>query len=158
MGGAAQNLRKVHCRRRTFGSDSAGQPSHTHADIDRWSLPFRTTEAKSPMDEAVMRARGGATLHYHTMDDTASICSTLRNINLLVFSHSSVELRYGSPWLAMLRTDCLNCTLERTTFQLDGGGVAVWSRLLYGRLSAYRPSFRGGMHHTSGYQSMATVD
>ena len=33
-----------------------------------------------------------------------------------------VELRYGSPWLAMSRTDCLNCTLERATHQLDGGG------------------------------------
>ena len=53
------------------------------------------------------------------------------------------------PWLAKL-IECPPPHFERTTFQLDGGGVAVWSRLLYGRLSAYRPSFRGGMHHTFG--------
>ena len=74
--GAAHSAREEHCRRRTSGSYSAGPPSHAHADIDRWSLPLNKAEAKTPTDEAEAR-------HYHTMDGTTSVYSTLRIVNLL---------------------------------------------------------------------------
>ena len=48
--------------------------------------------------------------------------------------------------------------LERTTHRLDAGGAALGSRLLCGRLSAYRPFLRCCMHHAFGYQPMAAVD
>ena len=116
-----------------------------------WALATGAVEG-----EDTKGRRGGANERGATIARRRNEGCRLYPINYLPIN--LVELRYGSPWLAMSRTDCLNGTLERATHQLDGGGVAVWSRLLCGRLSAYRPSFRCCMHHTFGYQSMATVD
>ena len=65
-----------------------GPLGHTHADIDLGSLPFPTTEAKTPMDEAVVRARGGQhrtvtqwmTRHRSAQLFATSIHSTVRFI------------------------------------------------------------------------------
>ena len=64
--------------------------------------------------------RGGANERGATIARRRNEGCRLYPINYLPIN--LVELRYGSPWLAMSRTDCLNCTLERATHRPDTGG------------------------------------
>ena len=67
------------------------------------------------------RAGGGATPYYDTMDDTASICSNIRDVNLLNCSfHLWMDGRFLS--LACQIDRMPSSTLEHTTHRLDTGG------------------------------------